>query len=423
MAIGDASLLDPARLHELFDLRSEVYASKGGAFDTDPYPAFARLRETGPVHEGVVGPLVGYHGEAYFQGLPYPDRPHYSAFDFATCDEVVRNPDVYSSSPTLPGEEPGLYETSMLCMDGRQHRDYRALVQPSFLPRRMRWWVERWIDSTVHSLIDVFADRGRCDLNVEFFAPIPLLTICGSFGVSVGQALDIREVVAKGSAEGGRVFAEIVLPLIRERRGAPGDDLISVLVQAELHDEDGDERVHHTLPDEEVLAFAFLLLAAGSGTTWKQMGITMLTLLERPELLDAVRRDRALLRPVVEEVLRWMPTDPVFARFTTRDTTLGGVDIPAGSVVHVCFGAANRDPERWERPDAFDPHRATRSHLGFGGGPHVCLGMHVARTEIATAVGALLDRLPDLRLDPDAPPPTITGMYERGPTAVPVVFG
>ncbi len=103
----------------------------------------------------------------------------------------------------------------------------------------------------------------------------------------------------------------------------------------------------------------------------------------------------------------------MFSRFAVRDTTLGGIDVPTGSVVHLCFGAANRDPARWDHPDEFDPSRALQPHLGFGGGPHVCLGMHVARAEMTTAIGALLDRLPNLRLDPDAEQPRIIGMYER----------
>jgi cytochrome P450 len=88
----------------------------------------------------------------------------------------------------------------------------------------------------------------------------------------------------------------------------------------------------------------------------------------------------------------------------------------------MCLAAANRDPARWERPDEFDPARPVQPHLGFGNGAHICLGMHVARAEIVTAIGALLDRFPNLRLDPDAPAPRITGMYERGPTSVPVTF-
>ncbi|MGW1029129.1 cytochrome P450 [Streptomyces sp. NPDC002577] len=420
MTAPGAAALDPARIQELFDLRATGYTSRGGDFSADPYPAFKRLRETGPVHPGIVGPLVGYHGEAFFQGLPFPDRPHVSAFDYATCDEVLRDSERFSASPAVLGEDAALYETSMLYMDGQRHRNYRTLVQPSFLPRRMRWWVENWITSTVDALLDTIEANGRADLNVEFFAPIPLLTICGSLGVDVRQALDIRAVIVEASADAGRRFMEIVQPLVTARRADPGDDLLSTLVQAEVADEDG---TTHALSDRDVLSFAYLLLAAGSGTTWKQMGITLLALFQHPHWLAESRRDPAVLRAAVDESLRWMPTDPVFARFAREDGELRGVPVPAGSVVHVCLAEGNRDPGRWERPDEFDPSRPPRANLGFGAGPHICLGMHVARTEIATAIGALLERFPDVRRDPDAEAPRITGMYERGPTAVPVVWG
>jgi cytochrome P450 len=296
------------------------------------------------------------------------------------------------------------------------------LVQPSFVPKRAQWWIQNWIATTVHALIDNIEANGRADLNVEFCAPIPLLTICGSFGVTVPDALDIRAAVTSDGVGIGRFF-EIVMPIIVARRRQPADDLISVLVQAEVTDDDG---TRHVLSDNEVLGFAFLLLAAGSGTTWKQMGLTLNAMLDHPEWIDRVRTDDgrgSALRAVIEESLRWMPTDPVFARFTTKGMTLHGVDIPARSVVHVCLASANRDPKRWERPDEFDPDRASLPHLAFGTGPHTCLGMHVARAEITTAIGALIERLPGLRRDPDAAPPRITGMYERGPTAVPVVWG
>jgi cytochrome P450 len=152
------------------------------------------------------------------------------------------------------------------------------------------------------------------------------------------------------------------------------------------------------------------------------MGLTIIALLNHPEALAAVRADRALLRGVVEESLRWMPTDPVFSRFVARDCTLGGVDLPAGAVIHACLAAANRDPSRWERPAEFDPFRPLKGHLGFGFGPHTCLGAHVARMEISHGVGALLDRLPGLRLDAERPAPQVIGLYERGPDAVPVRF-
>jgi cytochrome P450 len=207
--------------------------------------------------------------------------------------------------------------------------------------------------------------------------------------------------------------------VVAARREEPQDDLISVLVEAEITDEDGE--THH-LSDVEIYSFAYLLLAAGSGTTWKQMGITLSALLARPDLLDAVRADPALLRAAIEESVRWAPTDPMFSRFVRRDIDFFGVDVPEGAVMHLCLGAANRDPARWERADDYDPMRAPMPMLGFGSGAHVCLGMHVARAEMATGIGALLERLPNLRLDPDAEPPRIIGMYERGATEINVLF-
>jgi len=408
--------LDADRIRQLFDLRSGVYDGMGGSFDEDPYPAFHRLRASGPVHEGTPGRLVGFEGPEGFQGLPFPELRHFTAFDFETCDAVVRDPETFSSHPPSGGMGIELYDDSLLTMDGTKHRRYRALVQPSFLPKRARWWIENWIQATVDALIDTFEPNGRADLNVEFCAAIPLLTICGSFGVSVEQALDIRAVVARNQGVG--TFIEILTPIIAARRAAPTDDLISVLVEAEI--DEGGER--HVLTDAEILAFSFLLLAAGSGTTWKQMGITLVAMLTNPEWVAAVCETPETLSAVIEESTRWMPTDPAFARFTTRDVELGGLAIPEDSVVHVCFGAANRDPARWDRPDEFDPGRPPRPHLAFGNGPHVCLGMHVARAEIGTAVSTLLARIPGLRLDPDAEPPRIIGMYERGPTAVPAVW-
>jgi len=192
-----------------------------------------------------------------------------------------------------------------------------------------------------------------------------------------------------------------------------------VLCQTELKDDDG----VHKLTDPEIYSFAILLLMAGSGTTWKQMGITLAALLDRPDDLAAVRADRTLLKGAIEESLRWMPTDPMFSRFVTDDVEFHGAQLSKGSVLHLCLGAANRDPEHWDRPHDYDIYRPIKPSLAFGRGPHICLGMHVARAEMAVGIGALLDRLPNLRLDPDAEPPRPVGMYERGVMEIPVVFG
>jgi cytochrome P450 len=416
-AASGAEMLDRDELRRLFDLRSSYNAHSGGGYTEDPYVSWHALREQAPVHEGVVHELTGYPGDWFFQGLPYPDRPHFSAFSFEACDAAFRDGDLFAShaaEESIDTAEPGVFN-SILAMGGAQHRRYRALVQPSFVPAKAQWWINNWIERTVHSLIDEIADDGHAELNVDFAAAIPVLTITGSFGVSVEQALIIREFLMSDTP---RVFG-ILDPIIAARREQGADDLISVLVEAEYTDEDG---VSHRLTDAEILSFAMLLLAAGSGTTWKQMGITLAAILERPDVLAAVRDDHALVRAAIEESVRWMPTDPMFSRHVTRDTELLGTHLPAGSVLHLCLGAANRDPARWERPDEYDITRPPKPSLAFGNGPHVCLGMHVARAEMNVGITALLDRLPNLRLDPDAEAPNYIGFYERGATAIPVVF-
>jgi cytochrome P450 len=411
-------LLDVKRVRELFDLRSSFLTLFGGAYDGDPYLIWAGLREQAPVHEGTVHELSGVQEPYMFHGLPFPDRSHFSAFSYEACDAAYRNPQLFASSPDAAGADfdaaPDV-QNSMLSMGGDRHRRYRALVQPSFVPAKAQWWIRNWIDKTVHALIDAFVTDGRAELNVDFCAPIPVLTITGSFGIPVDRALEVR--AATGNPQ---QVLDIIAPIVAARRKQPQDDLVSVLTQAEMADEDGSK---HVLSDAEIYSFSLLLLAAGSGTTWKQLGMTLTTLLQRPEVLTALAEDRSLLRPAIEETLRLTATDPMFSRWVTEDIDdFFGVRVPKGSVMHLCLGAANRDPKRWENPDVWDPHRPPKASLAFGGGPHICLGMHVARAEMVTAINALLDRLPNLRLDPDAEPPRFVGFYERGATAIPVVF-
>ncbi|MGW0246241.1 cytochrome P450 [Nocardia goodfellowii] len=409
--------LDRDRVRELFDLRGAYMSPTGGGYQEDPYPVWHRLRGEAAVHPGIVHELTGFTGPAVFSGLPHPDRPHFSAFGFAACDTAYRNPEVFASAPGPVDPNSGALDplNSMISMNGAQHRRYRSLVQPSFVPAKAQWWIRNWIEQTVHELIDGFAALGKAELNVDFCAAIPVLTITGSLGVPVAQALELRAALARPAA-----VVELIRPILAQRRTAPGDDLLSVLVEAELK---GDDGTTQRLSDAEIYSFVVLLLAAGSGTTWKQMGITLTALLQRPEVLEAVTGDRALLRPAIDEALRWMPTDPMFSRYVTQDTELHGVQLPAGAVLHLCVGAANRDPDRWENPDDFDITRRLRPSFAFGGGAHACLGMHVAKAEMLTGVGALLDRLPNLRLDPTADAPRFIGMYERGATEIPVVFG
>jgi cytochrome P450 len=412
----DIAKLDRDRLRTLFDLRNSSTLYSGGDYEDDPYVAWNALRAAAPVHEGTLHSLTGIDSDLMFHGLPYPESPHFTAFTHAALDDAYRNEEVFSSSANAvdPKGEASI-ESSMLSMGGAQHRRYRALVQPSFVPARAQWWINNWIEDLAQALVDGIVSEGRAELNVDFCAPIPVMTITGSFGISVEDALDVR-----ASMTDPMKVIEMLIPIIEARRAEPADDLISVLVEAEITDEEG---VAHRLTDAEIYSFAFLLLAAGSGTTWKQMGITLAALLARPDVLAAVREDRTLVKAAIEEGLRWMPTDPMFSRWVTQDIDFHGTHIPKGAVLHLCLGAANRDPARWEdRPDEFDIYRPMKPAMGFGGGAHICLGMHVARAEMTSGINALLDRLPNLRLDPDAAPPRPVGFYERGVMEIPVIF-
>jgi cytochrome P450 len=411
------------RFQDLYDVERHVMATDGGILVEDPYPQFAELLNEAPVHEGSVRELLGYERG----GLSLlRDGPTYTAMSYEANDTVLRENLVFSST-FYEGLTTALFGKSILEMVGEEHRRHRALVQPAFTPKRAQWWIDRWITTLVDEAISAFEDQGRAELNTDLCARIPLQTITASFGLTRQEAFEFRE-----GAEGvpGRVDPELAAArherttemlrrVIDDRRRNPQDDLITTLVETEL-DEDGER---HLLTDEEIYGFARLILTAGSGTTWRQLGILLVGLLQQPELLDEVREDRELLRRAIDEAVRWEATDPIFRRLVTEDVTLCGVDLPAGAIVEMNLGAANHDPARWDHPEEFDPHRPPKPNLGFAGGPHVCLGMHVARAEMWVAMNAVLDRLPNLRLDPDAPNARIIGLEHRGPNGIPVVFG
>ena len=275
----------------------------------------------------------------------------------------------------------------------------------------------------VESMVGAIADRGAGDLVRELTFPFPVTVIAGMLGlpredlpqfhrlavelISVGFDF---EVGTNASARLRDYFAGI----LADRRRSPRDDLISVLAGVEL---DGQR-----LSDEEIFAFLRLLLPAGAETTYRSASNLFFGLLTRPEQLGAVRDDRSLLPQAIEEGVRWEPPLTGIMRMTTADVEIEGLSVPAGSVLSVSMGAANRDPSRWDRPDEFDIVRPFHQHVSFALGPHTCLGMHLARMETAVALTALLDRLPGLRLDPGAGDVQIAGVAFRSPRRLPVVF-
>lgn len=412
------------RFKELYDVEKHVMAVDGGVLVEDPYPELAALRAQAPVHEGSARELIGLPPGG-LSGLR--EGPVYSALSFEANDRVLRENELFSST-FYAGLTTLMFGKSILEMVGEEHRRNRALVQPAFSPKRAQWWIDNWIASLVDEAVGAFEHRGYAELNAELCSRIPLQTITSSFGLTREEALDFREGAGENAAMAQDPEAmmarherttEMLRRVIDQRREHPQDDVITILVETEI-EEDGER---HLLTNDEIYGFARLILTAGSGTTWRQLGILLVALLRDPDLLAAVRDDRELLRRAIDEAVRWEPTDPIFRRLVMDDVELCGVKIPKGAVVEMVLGAANRDPERWDEPERFDPYRDPKPNVGFAGGPHVCLGMHVARAEMFVAMNAVLDRLPDVRLDPEAPAARIIGLEHRGPNGIPVVFG
>ena len=197
-------------------------------------------------------------------------------------------------------------------------------------------------------------------------------------------------------------------------RSKPTDDVINDLVTAEV---DGEK-----LTDEAIVSFLRLLLPAGVETTYRSSGNLLYLLLTHPEQLAAVRRDRSLVPQAIEEGLRRETPLTNVARFATSDVEMGGKVIPEGATVGVCMGSANHDETRWDNAEAFDIFRPPVPHISFAAGPHVCLGMHLARLETRVALNVVLDRLADITLDRDDGDPHIRGMISAPRQAFPSPF-
>lgn len=345
-----------------------------------------------------------------------------TALGYDECAVVLGDAETYSTSlyADIMGTVMG---RTMLQMDGPEHRAHRLLVTPAFRQTLLARWRTELVEVVVNELIDRFAGRGSAELVREFTFAFPVQVIARMLGLPREDyvrfqrlSIELLNVVYdwdRGMAA-SQALRDYFANVLAERRRNPQDDLISTLAQCEL---DGQR-----LTDEDVFAFLRLLLPAGVETTYRSSGNLLVALLSNPQHIDAVRSDPKLLGRAIEEGLRWEPPITSLVRRVIRDTELAGVQIQSGATITVSVASANRDPERYADPDTFDPYRDDISHLTFGHGPHICLGMHLARMESAVALQALFDRLPDIRLDPDAEPPKITGVAFRSPGSLPVTF-
>jgi cytochrome P450 len=307
----------------------------------------------------------------------------------------------------------------------------RNVAKPYFKPSFTDgWWTDHWIRQAVDELFDRVTAKDHADLNLELCALLPMSVITIGFGLPRAEAVSFRKALhdvltarkdPARAVEAHHEIEQLLRGLMEARRAAPKDDLVSRMVHADYEVEGGGTR---KLTNDEVMRYCMLIIHAGGGTTWRQLGTTIKALLDHPDQLEALRKDRSLLRPTIQESARWRPTDLIFSRWVEHDTELEGVPIKADSVVQVSIGTANRDPAHWTDPDSFDIHRPLKRNFAFGGGIHACLGQHLSRQEMEVALTALLDRLPNLRWDPDKPRSRHAGgsLIGRGPDALHVRF-
>lgn len=390
------------------------------AFAADPYGAYRIMRESAPLirHEATNSYLVSRYEDVE---RVFKDR----AGEFTTDNYDWQIEPVHGRT--------------ILQLSGGEHAVRRALVAPAFRGTDLREKFLPVIERNARELIDAFRHTGEADLVDAFATRFPVLVIADMLGLDradherfhgwyttviafLGNLTGDPEVAAAGERT-RREFAEYMIPVIRRRRNAPGDDLLSTLCAAEI---DGVR-----MSDEDIKAFCSLLLAAGGETTDKAIASVFANLLTHPEQLAAVREDRTLVDRAFAETLRHTPPVHMIMRQTACEVELSGGTVPAGATVTCLIGSANRDESRYEAPDRFDIFRsdltsttafsAAADHLAFALGRHFCVGALLARAEVETGVNQLLDAMPDLRLA-DGFTPTEHGVFTRGPRSLPVRF-
>ena len=370
----------------------------------DPYPMFAELRRTQPV--------------AHFEVM---GRESWVVTRYDDVSNVLRDGDTYSSSGS---SDVGRYMgRTIIEMDGKEHDRHRSLISTVFKTRGIDA-LQRVAESLVHQMVDGFASNGRVDLVPALLNVFPVQMIAHIVGVPRGDydrfmrwSLDLIGFMkdpAKG-ATASETLGDYLLPIVRARRAEPRDDVITMLVSGTVEGA--------CLTDEEVISFLRLLLPAGAETTSRLMGNMLFALLTaRQERFERVRADQSLVPWAIEETLRWETPVLMAGRQATRPVEINGVPIPAGGLVSVVIGSANRDESHFPDPDRYDLDRRSDDHISFGFGRHFCLGYHLAKLEARTVLMAILDRLPRLRLDPTAEPPCITGLVFRSPQSLWVRF-
>jgi cytochrome P450 len=385
----------------------------------DPYPVYARLRETPILREEDGTYLVSTYAEI----RSLLQDPRVSSEDLpklkhARTGNPIRD---FIINPV----KDRIIETHrpLLFRDPPDHAILRRLIMAQFTPERVRAMGGR-VNALVADLIGRMRGRDEIDLVGDFAYPLPVTIICELLGIPPGDeqkfqswsatlagALDpdrrVREEDRANTVADYDAITGYLSVFIKAKRKRPANDVLSGLATQR------DKKLGR-MSKYDLIATAVLLLIAGHETTVNLITNGMLTLLRHREWLERLRRDPALAPRVVDEVLRFEPPVHFRTRKTLADIRIAGTVIPKDAPLVLLFASGNRDPKRFKDPDRFDPDRGDNQHLGFGGGPHYCIGALLARLEAETALAALAGRLADPRLAVD-PPPYRPGASLRGP--------
>ncbi len=392
------------------------------AFKAHPYPFHARLRAEAPVWSATLRDR-----RTAWLVTRYEDVAGVLKGDTFAKDKLnAMDPEQRAKTPWVPGFLKPL-ERNMLDLDDPDHVRLRALVSKAFTPRLIERLRGR-IEALCEELLDAMERESGTDLVAGYALPLPATVIAELLGVpaedharfhrwsnrlvSVSSGRDMLRALPAALS-----FVRYLRNLVERRRANPEDDLITALIRVE---EAGDR-----LSEDELLAMAFLLLVAGHETTVNLIASGTLALLEHPEQTERLRRDPSLVKPAVEELLRYTsPVEMATERYAREDAEIGGRRIPRGGLVLAVLGSANRDERHFEDPDVLDLARDPNRHLAFGrGGVHHCLGAPLARMEGQIALTALMRRFPGARLA--MAPEALRwrrGMFLRGLEKLPLVL-
>lgn len=376
-------------------------------FLADPYPNYERLREEAPVFR----PRSGVRVISRYEDVNF----------------VLRSPELFSSSP-MGGSDVRLGEDgvpipgtgSLIAQDGPVHSEQRRIVSRGFTPRRIAD-MEDQIREISDALLDSLATSDRCDLMTQYANPLPVTMIAALLGLDPARGEDFKRwantmvggagIDPEQRARDLRDFRDHIFEHIASRRECPADDLVSTLINAE--EQDG------ILEPNQVFAFASLLLIAGAETTSNLIGNLILALDANPQQRRALVSEPDLIAKVLDEGLRYDAPVQMAYRLCTTATEVAGVEIKQGTFVIALIGSANRDPRRFDSPDLFDIRRDATAHLGFGFGPHYCLGASLARLQTRVAITSLLERFPDFGVEVDGVKRQ-TSFLVRGPSKLPL---